>query len=160
MVTRDWSRTTFGDRVRFMMAMNQVGQNELGARAGIKPGPMSRYANRKERLAPSSQTAAKLAQAWDVSLAWLAHGEGAPKDGDGTADGVGEGPYPTRREAIALLRARSDVPRGVIDAMLVHRCAASDPGRAYWLDLAAELIRADRRLGRAIAGEDRVASRE
>ncbi len=75
--TRDWSKTTVGERVEHLCELRGIGQNELGNVAGLKSGHMSKLANNKNIIArTTSATLRKIADAMNVELEWLTFGRG------------------------------------------------------------------------------------
>lgn len=72
---KDWRRSTLKERIDHLRELRDITQNELGERAGIRSGPMSKLITRPR---PSAEKLAALAAAWDVSLDWLARGVGQP----------------------------------------------------------------------------------
>ena len=102
-MARDWTKSTLGERIEFLWNLRGVTQNELGKRAGLKSGSISRLANKTAPVAGSLDSVRQLADAWDVPLEWLAYGRRSPFDvlgGEGeTAD-----PVPERATVIAMAR--------------------------------------------------------
>lgn len=75
---RDWENTSLGERVRYLAERERISLNELGRRAGLKSGAMSRLANDAGPVARTSGTLSALADAANVPLEWLSLGRGQP----------------------------------------------------------------------------------
>ena len=77
MAAKDWTQAPLSERVLHLCKLFDVGQNALGAKAGIESGPMSRLAHDKRTTSKRApETLRKLADAWDVHVEWLAFGRG------------------------------------------------------------------------------------
>lgn len=133
---RDWSSTSLGERARYLMEREGISQNELGRRAGIKPGPMSRIANDRNLVAKrESATIGALADAYGVRFEWLARGRGQPEQADDEVM-FNADPYPNRLEAARIARADGGVPEEAVRAALTEVAHhETDPSVLWWLHL-------------------------
>ncbi len=168
---------TVGQRVRLARSARGRGVNELDRLIGSKQGYVSRLESSERE--PRADTLRKLAQALQVSLEWLATGEGSMEGGATTAVPApppappsggatpvpgsvvvydDEDPYPNRSRALALLGHNLD-PRA--RAVLLSYRFRSGGGRdedlplELWLDEAKNLQRQVRRLDREFAAIER-----
>lgn len=96
----------FGELVQREMAKRDMSQAELCRRSGLKSGHLSPYLNGKKERDPQLSTAAKIADALDVSLDYLA---GRTDNPMGFCDEELEGLH-IDSEARALLRGFELLP--------------------------------------------------
>jgi transcriptional regulator with XRE-family HTH domain len=71
-----WENSTLGQRIVHICALRGISLSELGRRAGMESGPMSRLAHKDETMGGSPEVLVKLADASEVSLEWLICGRG------------------------------------------------------------------------------------
>ncbi|KYG11244.1 hypothetical protein BE21_08235 [Sorangium cellulosum] len=140
-MTRDWTRTTLGDRVQYLAEREGVSLNKLGARAGLGSGAVSRLSRDHGPLNRSPETLDKLARACGVSVEWLTYGRGDPG-----LRGVPEPPepFPHRSQACEIardggldeeaVREVEALPKQEVRAILGPRWAhVADPPVLWWL---------------------------
>ncbi len=129
---RDWSDSTLADRVSYLLEALAVGQNELGRRAGLEPGPMSRLANKALKVGGAPESLGAIATAAGCSFAWLALGEGQPFDQLVTADEsvIHAGLCRALEVASATMN-----PRTLAYARAVGSWWEVDPGFRFWIGL-------------------------
>lgn len=129
-----------GLRVRQLREQRKLTREALEERADIATGYVSKLENKGIPRHPGEKVLEGLAKALGVSVAELT---AAP-----ARTVVEDDPYPTRAQAIEILRDDDRVSPGTIRALrLVQREDGKDPGRVEWLRIAREIeqeARADR----------------
>jgi transcriptional regulator with XRE-family HTH domain len=81
--------STFGDRLRFARESRDLKAAELSVLAGLKSKAHVGMIERNPTATPQADTAAKLAGALHISLAWLITGEGEMEMPPAAANGDG-----------------------------------------------------------------------
>jgi transcriptional regulator with XRE-family HTH domain len=127
-VTRDWTGTTLGERVRFMADNEGVSLNKLGERAGLKSGAMSRLSRDSGEVHRSPETLAKLADAWGYSVEWLTYGRGQPR-----AAVARDERYPHRAQAARIALDGGIDPVAVNEVLAEQIELDRDPSILWWL---------------------------
>ena len=145
----DWQ-----ERLSEAMAARGISGGELGRRSGFSAQYINSMRSKERGARLPIDTARRIAQALGISVEWLTVGTGRrerlsdvyPVYVDG---GSAAGPesatfveqYPSRAETVALLA--TTVEPEVLTALrtAVPPDAEVDPGRAYWIDRARELVR-------------------
>jgi transcriptional regulator with XRE-family HTH domain len=127
-VTRDWTGTTLGERVRWMAEHEGVSLNKLGERAGLKSGAMSRLSRDSGEVHRSPETLAKLADAWSYSVEWLTYGRGQPR-----AAVARDERYPHRAEAARIALDGGLEPAAVNEVLDEQLDLERDPSILWWL---------------------------
>lgn len=77
---RDWTRTTYGERVRYITELRGLSLNQLAALSGLSSGTVSRLARRETPMPDFTHTLRALCETGRVPVAWLAFGQGEPED--------------------------------------------------------------------------------
>lgn len=106
---------------------------------GIPNGTIGKLA-RGDRKEPAALTVRKVALAFGVSQAWLMGEEEEPASAPPERTYHPNDRYPSREQAIALLRGI--MPEQVLDAVKLHALkSAEDPGIDFWLETIRTLAR-------------------
>jgi transcriptional regulator with XRE-family HTH domain len=145
----DWQ-----ERLSEAMAARGISGGELGRRAGFSPQYINSMRSKERGARLPIDTARRIAQALGISVEWLTVGTGRRERlsdvypvyvEPGSSAGAPESAsfveqYPSRAEAVALLA--TTVEPEVLSALrtAVPPDAEVDPGRAYWIDRARELV--------------------
>lgn len=132
---RDWSASTFGERVAFVAAKFPT-QNKLGVAAGIESGPLSRLVNTKTRTAGnrSADLVTRIARAGGVSTEWLSTGEGQPETASEASSAAAPVAYPSKLSAAKGMEGLVD-PQAIAAMMTEeHRGSDEDPGPEFWTE--------------------------
>jgi transcriptional regulator with XRE-family HTH domain len=127
-VTRDWTGTTLGERVRFLAEREGVSLNKLGKRAGLSSSVISRLSHDSGPLHRSPETLDKLAGAWAVSVEWLIYGRGQPEQAPRPADR-----YPHRADACRIALDGGLEPEAVREVLAEQIELDRDPSILWWL---------------------------
>jgi transcriptional regulator with XRE-family HTH domain len=153
--------STLQDRLRWVLETRNLAAGALSVKAGLARSHIGGILRGNEESNLRESTARKIANAADVSVAWLMTGQGprepyveaeavplypnaAPPSGD---------PYPSRTQVSLLLRGT--VPDKVLDALRVVTPAGGlDPGREWWIQHARELVRDLRAIEAEFGGEE------
>ncbi|NUP13523.1 MAG: helix-turn-helix transcriptional regulator [Polyangiaceae bacterium] len=148
---RDWQA-----RLAEAMDARGISGSELARRSGFTPQYINSLKTKERGGRLPHDTAKRLAAALGVTVEWLVQGSGPRErlsdvypvyqaDPDEPASGFVDR-YPSRTEAIALLV--SSVATEVIRALLAATPpeAGVDPGRAFWIDYARQLVRDHNRI--------------
>ncbi len=146
----DWQ-----ERLSEAMTARGISGGELGRRAGFSPQYINSMLRKERGSRLPLDTARRIAHALGISVEWLTAGTGRRERlsdvypvyvEPGSSAGPPESAsfveqYPSRAEAIALLA--TTVEPEVLSALraAVPPDAEVDPGRAYWIDRARELVR-------------------
>lgn len=77
MTVQDWSATSIGDRVRFLLEKRGYTQVEIAQKCGITQAAISNIVTDSSRK-PSAPTLLKLAAALQANPEWIITGEGDP----------------------------------------------------------------------------------
>jgi transcriptional regulator with XRE-family HTH domain len=121
-----------GLRVRQLREQRGLTQDELQERAGIATGYVSKLENKGIPKHPGDKVLSGLARALGVTVAELTATPARTV--------VEDDPYPTRAQAIEMLRDDERISAGTLRALrLVQREDGRDPGRVEWLKLAREI---------------------
>lgn len=122
---------TLGKRLKATLDRLGVEASPLGKKIGKSKNYIGNIVN-GTTLEPSFSALQAIGKELGVDPQWL-------KDGD-TSKGPVD-PYPSRAPAVAFLRARSDIPMGVADALEGMRMAEGDPGEDFWWEMAEKLTK-------------------
>ena len=123
---------TLAARVKSLLPRIQGSVRAFEEKHGISNGTLGALATGK-RSRPSPEILQAVAAAFGVSVAWLVGEEVAPSEAAPAPERTTEldDRYPTRREAIALLRGVVD--EQVLEAVALQSLEAkSDPGLEHW----------------------------
>lgn len=118
-----WSDDTpkgFGERCGLVWRKNYASARAASKAAGLSPGHVTTF--EVGETSPTARTVEKMATAWGVPIAWLAHGIGpVPWEGepDESPPATDDARYPNRAVAAKLVRGRVDPE--TIDALLSMR---------------------------------------
>ena len=145
----DWQ-----ERLSEAMAARGISGGELGRRSGFSAQYINSMRSKERGARLPLDTARRIAHALGISVEWLTVGTGRRERlsdvypvyvEPGSSAGPPESAsfleqYPSRGEAIALLA--TTVEPEVLSALrtAVPPDAETDPGRAYWIDRARELV--------------------
>lgn len=122
---------TLAERVASLVARAPGSLKEFEAEHNIANGTLAKIANGKTTR-PAPQTLQRIAAAFGVTVAWLVGEEPTATPAPDRAYHP-EDRYPTREQAIALLRGI--VPDQVLDAVKLHALKSpEDPGIDFWLN--------------------------
>lgn len=127
-VSRDWTSTTLGERVRWLAEHEGVSLNKLGERAGLRSSVMSRLSRDSGEVHRSPETLDKLAGAWSVSVEWLTYGRGQPEQTVPRDDR-----YPHRAEAARIALDGGLEQEAVIEVLEEQIELERDPSILWWL---------------------------
>lgn len=120
----DWTKATLGERLDYIAKARGVSRNKLAERAGVSSGEISRLAHRPR---PSAKRLGQIAKAWDVSLDWLANGEGPPFVQNRLPDR-----YPNRAVAAEIARA-GGVTEAAVSSVLGDQLDGEDRSVLWWI---------------------------
>ena len=99
---RDWTKSSFGERIDYICALKGWTLTKLGEEAGIASGPMSRLHNKTATIAEATpESLVKLAEAGGVSILWLM---------------LGRGPVHSVPDQPGMLRLHPDWPKALAEA--------------------------------------------
>lgn len=145
----DWQ-----ERLSEAMAARGISGGELGRRSGFSAQYINSMRSKERGARLPLDTARRIAHALGISVEWLTVGTGRRERlsdvypvyvEPGSSAGPPESAtfveqYPSRGEAVALLA--TTVEPEVLSALrtAVPPDAETDPGRAYWIDRARELV--------------------
>lgn len=133
----DWGSSSLGDRILHIQRTiseregGKVSLNELGRRAGVGVGVMSRLASTTGAVHRSPETLRRVAEALGFSMEWLTYGRGEPEPG--SVRPVAEERYPNRTTA-ARIAIDGGVDAGAVQAVLDRDYEIDrDPSILWWL---------------------------
>lgn len=120
---------TFAARIDALLKLRKLSLNQLGERAGIGGGPMSRLRTRGP-LGATMETMLKVADAAGVHVRWLADGTG-PMEKDAIFASGNE-----RRRAASVLAEEAGVAKEAIETVLNAPIQPEDERRStlWWAD--------------------------
>jgi transcriptional regulator with XRE-family HTH domain len=134
----DWASSSLSDRIQHIQRViseregKRVSLNELGRRAGVGVGVMSRLGSTTGAVHRSPETLRRVAESLGFSLEWLTYGHGEPEPTK-TAAGVEQERFPHRATAARIARDGGIDPRAV-DAVLQREYVIDrDPSILWWL---------------------------
>lgn len=122
-----WEASSVGERLKWAIRRKRFGTNELGQHSGTTGGYVSKLSARPERIAGNAEKLFALAQALDVSAAWLAFGIGQPTEDDVP-------PLPNREVAAALCRAYGIAEDAIASVIAEIVVADDDLPVLAWVD--------------------------
>lgn len=113
-MARSWEGSTYGERVRHLAEMRGLSLNQLAALAGLPSGTISRLARHGAPVPDHARPLQALSETGQVSLAWLAFGQGQPDDAAPRHLRDRAGWQDARTEALA---ARGELAEEDVDAV-------------------------------------------
>lgn len=139
--------STLQERIQWVLETRNLAAGALSLKAGLARSHIGGILRGREISNLRESTARKIAKAANVSVAWLATGQG-PREPYTEAEAVplypsstasSDDPYPSRTQVILLLRGT--VPEKVLDALRVATFPeGGDPGREWWIQQAREIV--------------------
>jgi transcriptional regulator with XRE-family HTH domain len=135
----DWAASSLADRIAHIQKViseregKKVSLNELGRRAGVGIGVMSRLGQTTGAVHRSPETLRRVAERLGFGLEWLTYGRGEPEPQRVEGAPVPQEIYPRRREAARIALDGGIDPRAVSAVLQREYVIDRDPSILWWL---------------------------
>lgn len=127
--------TTLRERLQWILADRKISQRELARRSGLNDSQVGTTMTRL-KANPNAEierpTLVAIAKGGQVSLAWLATGEGQPTGGELVV--MRDERYPNRAEAVTMAHKLGYAEQAIRDVLLMQLQAEQDPPTRWWLE--------------------------